>query len=285
MVSACTTVSQAPVAPVSATPTIPTGMQFLYGSGEAAALDHQAYNVLVDAVRRRIASEKADPKAMSDRTSAVLQPGTTLDQPATIPCGDRPRAVVFDVDETLLLNLGFEYDDALHPGRPYDAALWEQWEQAGVDRVEAVPGAIAAVNDLRTMGVTVVFNTNRSTATAAFTEQAIAHAGLGIARHGETLWLKGDLGSGSGKDTRRQAIAQRYCVVAMGGDQLGDFSDLFTGTPQQRRAVASSPAIHGMWGRFWFVLPNPVYGTALKGGIDDVFPADKRWTPTHSGEK
>ncbi|GHH08566.1 hypothetical protein GCM10008023_04140 [Sphingomonas glacialis] len=285
MLSACTTVPQAPVAPVSAAPTIPPGMQFLYGSGEAAALDHQAYNVLVDAVRRRIASEKADPKAMSDRTSAVLQPGATLDQPATIPCGDRPRAVVFDVDETLLLNLGFEYDDARHPGRPYDAALWQQWEQAGVDRVEAVPGAIAAVNELRAMGVTVVFNTNRSAATASFTEQAIGHAGLGTAKHGETLWLKGDLGSGSGKDTRRQAIAARYCVVAMGGDQLGDFSDLFTGTPQQRRAVASSPPIHGMWGRFWFVMPNPVYGTALKGGIDDVFPADKRWTPTNSGEK
>jgi 5'-nucleotidase (lipoprotein e(P4) family) len=261
------------------------GMQFLYGSGEAAALDHQAYNTLVDAVRRRLASEKADPKALSDRTSAVLTPDATLDQPATLPCGDRPRAVVFDVDETLLLNLGFEYDDATHPGAPYDEAHWLQWEQAGVDRVAAVPGAVAAVNELRNMGVTVVFNTNRSAANAAFTEAAIAHAGLGSAKHGETLWLKGDLGSGSGKDSRRRAIAARYCVVAMGGDQLGDFSDLFTGTPQQRRAAVSSPAIHGMWGRFWFVLPNPVYGTALKGGLDDVFPADKRWSPPASGEK
>jgi hypothetical protein len=33
------------------------------------------------------------------------------------------------------------------------------------------------------------------------------------------------------------------------------------------------------------VLPNPVYGTALKGGLDDVFPADKRWSPPASGEK
>jgi hypothetical protein len=30
-------------------------------------------------------------------------------------------------------------------------------------------------------------------------------------------------------------------------------------------------------GRVWFVLPNPVYGTAIKGNFDEVFPADKRW--------
>jgi len=285
MLSGCvatTTVTQAP--PVVAPGDVPPGMQFLYGSAEAAALDHQAYNALVDAVRRRLASEKADSGATSDRISAVLRPGATLDQPMMIPCGDRPRAVVFDVDETLLLNLGFEYDDAAHPGRAYAESRWADWERTGADRVEAIPGAIAAVTALRRMGVTVVFNTNRSAANAAFTEAAIDHAGLGPAKHGETLWLKGDLGSGSGKDSRRSAIAARYCVVAMGGDQLGDFSDLFAGTPQQRRAAASSPAIHGLWGRFWFVLPNPVYGTALKGGLDDVFPADKRWTPT-AGDK
>lgn len=258
-------------------PLVPPGMQYLYGSGEAVALDHQAYNVLVDAVRRRLASEKADTNASSDRTSAVLAPDATIDQPTTLPCGDKPRAVVFDVDETLLLNLGFEHDDAAHPGRPYEDARWARWEQAGVDKVTALPGAVWAVGELRRMGVTVLFNTNRSAENAAFTEAALDHAGLGPARHGETLWLKGDLGSGSGKDSRRRAIAARYCVVAMGGDQLGDFSDLFTGTPQDRRAKASSPAIWGMWGRFWFVLPNPVYGTGLKGGFDDIFPADKRW--------
>lgn len=274
----CATATHPPAAAFPATTQgVPAGMQYLYGSGEAAAASMQAWRGLVSYVARQVATPPAD--------SVVLASDATLAAPKWVPCGAKPKAVVFDVDETVLLNLGFEYDDATHPGAPYDEAHWLQWEQAGVDRVAAVPGAVAAVNELRNMGVTVVFNTNRSAANAAFTEAAIAHAGLGSARHGETLWLKGDLGSGSGKDSRRRAIAARYCVVAMGGDQLGDFSDLFTGTPQQRRAAVSSPAIHGMWGRFWFVLPNPVYGTALKGGLDDVFPADKRWSPPASGEK
>ena len=255
---------------------VPPGFQYLYGSGEAVALDRQAFNSLVDAVRRRIASEKSEPGA--ERTSAVLAPTATIDQPVTLPCGDKPRAVVFDVDETLLLNLGYEYDEATHQGRPYDETRWARWEQTGVDKVAAVPGALWAAGELRRLGVVVVFNSNRSAANAAFTEVVLDHAGLGPAKHGDTLWLKGDLGSGSGKDSRRQAIAGRYCVVAMGGDQLGDFSDLFTGLPQERRAKAEAPAIWGMWGRFWFVLPNPVYGSGLKGNADEVFPADKRWS-------
>jgi 5'-nucleotidase (lipoprotein e(P4) family) len=272
MLAACATGPGVAPTPVGA---VPPGFQYLYGSGEAVALDHQAYNSLVDAVRRRLASEKNNPGA--DRTSAVLAPTATIDQPVTLPCGDKPRAVVFDVDETLLLNLGYESDEATHPGRPYDATRWARWEQTGVDKVAAVPGALWAVGELRRMGVTVLFNTNRSAANAQFTEAALDHAGLGPAKHGETLWLKGDVSPGSGKDSRRQAIAGRYCVVAMGGDQLGDFSDLFTGTPQERRAKAEAPAIWGMWGRFWFVLPNPVYGSGLKGSADEVFPADKRW--------
>ena len=36
--------------------------------------------------------------------------------------------------------------------------------------------------------------------------------------------------------------------------------------------------MQGLWGRGWFVLPNPVYGSGLGSGWDDTFPADRRWT-------
>ncbi|RZM19206.1 MAG: hypothetical protein EOP67_58160, partial [Sphingomonas sp.] len=141
---------------------------------------------------------------------------------------------------------------------------------------------LAALTQLRAMGVTVVFNSNRAAANAAQTQAAIEAAGLGPARHGETLFLAGDDATGSKKDGRRATIAARYCVVAMGGDQLGDFSDLFNAgqTPAARRAVVQSPAITAKWGAGWFVLPNPVYGTALKGSRDEVFPPAIHWAPT-----
>jgi 5'-nucleotidase (lipoprotein e(P4) family) len=259
-------------------------MQYLYGSAEAAAASEQAYNALVDAVIARLRREQAHTPAPGDYFSAVLAPNSTFDNPTLLPCGDKPRAVVFDVDETILLNLGYEADDAAHPGRAYSEARWLDWERTGVDAVSPVPGALDAVKALRQLGITVIFNSNRTSTTAAFTEAALDHAGFGPVKHGETLWLKGDLGSGSGKDSRRAAIAQKYCVIAMGGDQLGDFSDSFVGSPGQRRAIVQQPAVASMFGTIWFVLPNPVYGTAIKGSFDEVFPPDKRWSDPAGGQ-
>lgn len=270
--SGCATAPR-PLVLVPPVASVPPGMQFLYGSAESAALSEQAYNVLVDHVRLFVGSRKATP---GPRTSVVLAPAATLEQPATVPCGDKPLAAVFDMDETAVLNLGYEYNDA-RTGGAYDPARWARWERTGADKVVAVPGAVAAFIEIRRLGVTVVINTNRNADSAGETERALAVADLGRFTHGETLFLKGDVDGKSGKDGRRAAIAARYCVVAMGGDQLGDFSDLFMGAPTVRRAAAASPAMRGFFGRFWFMLPNPVYGTALAGGWDDVFPADKRW--------
>ncbi|WP_333571100.1 5'-nucleotidase, lipoprotein e(P4) family [Sphingomonas sp.] len=272
-----TTVVQGPAHPAPAEQiAAPAGMQYLYGSGEAAALSVQAYNALVDQVRARMA--KDDPKGPHPRTSVVLTPDATLAIPRFQPCGDKPAAAVFDVDETMLLNLGYEADDAERAG-PYDPARWDRWEKTGAMKVAAVPGAVEAVRALRAMGVTVIFNTNRAAANAEQTEAALNFAGLGPARHGETLFLKGDVDGKSAKDGRRNLIAQRWCVVAMGGDQLGDFTDAFAGlTPPERRVAVASPVIGAIWGRGWFVLPNPVYGTGIGSTFDQTFPPATRWT-------
>ncbi len=264
----------APVAPATVSG-VPAGMQYLYGSGEAAAASRQTYSALVRYVQQY----------QSDRTTlrrmplqAVLAPNATLAQPGQLACTAK-SAVVFDVDETVLLNTGYEYSDAR--GRlAYDAARWERWERSDGRATRAVPGAVEGLAALRAAGVTVVFNSNRNAATASFTEAVLNRAGLGPAKHGETLFLKGDAPGGSAKDARRALIASRYCVVALVGDQLGDFSDLFNAglKPAERRAAADSPAIAPLWGNGWFVLPNPVYGTALAGDFDDVFPNDLRWS-------
>ena len=248
------------------------GDQYLYGSGEAAANSQQAWQALTFYVGEAMGGK--------DRRGVVLAPGSTLEQPRFVPCAGKPPAAVFDVDETVLLNQGFEYDDLTGaPHRDFDDR-WQRWEKTGAHAVSPTPGAKEALDALRRMGLTVIFNTNRNTFNAASTEQAINDAGLGPAEHGKTLFLSGDDVNGARKDGRRAAIAARYCVIAMAGDQLGDFSDLFNDTVSipVRRAATALSGIASLWGRGWFVLPNPVYGTSLQGGADDIFPADKRWT-------
>nr|WP_047169089.1 HAD family acid phosphatase [Sphingomonas sp. Y57] len=259
---------------VSAAPgSPPPGMQYLYGSAEAAALDIQTFGALTAFVERQA----------EGRASVVLAADAAPDRPAFTACGDRPPAVVFDMDETLVLNLGYEMLEA-RSGKGFDADRWSRWEMAEGVALMPLPGAVEAVAALRRRGVTPIVNTNRSAASAATAVAALAKAGFGPFRHGETLFLAGDVDGQRRKDGRRQEIARRFCVIAMVGDQLGDFSDGFQGDPVARRALATAPAIARLWGQGWFVLPNPVYGSGLAGDWDAVFPADKRWSDPVEGQ-
>lgn len=262
--------------PQSAPGTVPPEMQYLYGSGESAAISVQAYRALWNFLHVEIGYRRDK----SQVSSVVLSRGATLASPKFDLCGKRSLAVVLDVDETALLNLGFEADAARRgPGAPYDASRWTRWEETGANKVVAVPGAAETLAAARREGITVIFNSNRGAASATQTAAAIEGAGLGPAVLGDTLWLR-DEGASSGKDERRWKIAEKYCVVAMVGDQLGDFSDLFNApelTTSMRRNSATETLLAPLWGAGWFVLPNPVYGSALKGGLDDVFPKDKQW--------
>ena len=141
---------------------------------------------------------------------------------------------------------------------------------------------MTAVRALREAGITPVFNTNREAANAKQTEAAIAAIGLGPAVHGQTLFLRGDDATGSRKDTRRARIAESYCVIALAGDNLGDFADVFNEPAlgvQERRRLAGRGQFATLWGNGWFLLPNPVYGASIRGTLGEVFPPETRWTP------
>jgi len=248
------------------------GIQYLYGSAEAAALTRQTWRILADFVDEQVAS--------GTHKGVVLTPDSTLSNPHFVPCGDKPPAIVLDVDETSILNLGAEYDDLVANRKTFDEDAWDRWEKGGAAYVAPTPGAKEALDRLRDHGVTVIFNSNRAAVNAAGAEAALNAAGLGPARHGETLFLNGDDTHGSMKDGRRQTVAARYCVLAMAGDQLVDFSDLFTTEPNgiaARRATVAYSGIADLWGAGWFVMPNPVYGSGLQGGPNDIFPKDKQW--------
>ncbi|HCB76380.1 MAG TPA: acid phosphatase [Sphingomonas bacterium] len=263
--------------PPAATAAVSTqpGRQYRWqlGSGEAAVLSRQAHLAMAAFVAAH---------AKGPASSVVLAAGSTPAAPRFGSCGNRPRAVVYDIDETVLLNTGANYDSAVRGDPPFDPERWAQWERDGANAVEPVPGVVEAITAIRRAGVTVVFNSNRDRSAAASTAAALASVGIDNAVPGETLFLKGDVAPGSAKDPRRAAIDAKYCVIAMAGDNLGDFADAFNdrglSTPE-RRALAQNAAIAPLWGNGWFLIPNALYGGWEGGTFDDLFPADKRWTP------
>ena len=254
----------------------PDTMQWLYGSGEAAGASIQAWRGLADYAVAR-SRERRVPQSVS------MGVGGDVAEPQLCSDGDtiKPLAVVFDVDETVLLNTGYEYWVAA-TGNSYSRETWKLWEETGNSYIRPVPGAVTGIRRLREAGITPVFNTNRQYSPEGAVK-AIAAAGLGEAVHRETLFLRGDDGFDSGnKDGRRELIAERYCVIALVGDNLGDFADVFnddTLSPEARRELAARGNLAQLWGNGWFVLPNPVYGDSLKGTVEQVFPEGTRWKP------
>ena len=265
-------VASAPSAPAEAAKP-PVALQYLYGSAEAAVAVRRANARIADYGAWRIKERPTD--------SVVLAPGASMDAPAFEPCGDKPFAAVFDADETLIWNVGSMRWFA-ERGIAFDPAIWDQWEKSGAGKAVAMPGTADMLAKLRAAGITVIANTNRTAANAKGSEDTLRGAGLGEFKHGETLFLMGDDATGSSKDARRAAIASKYCVILMAGDQLGDFSQQFNerGLPAaSRMALATSPAASALWDRGWFLFPNPVYGPWDRLGWDETFPSDTKWEP------
>lgn len=255
----------------------PMGQQWLYGSAESAAASRQAYKAMTDYV---VAKAKARPKdsVVADENVIVVEGSS----PAFVLCGDKPLAAVFDADETLIWNVGaMRYMAEL--GKDFDPTIWDSWEKTGAGKALAMPGTVEALAAMRAAGVTIIANTNRAASNAAGTEATLEAAGLGKFKHGDTLFLMGDTPGGSSKDGRRAIIAAKYCVIAMAGDQLGDFRAVFNSKNLSviaRKQMVQTAPFDRLWGNGWFMLPNPVYGPSIRGSFDEIFSADTKWAPS-----
>ncbi|WP_397605975.1 5'-nucleotidase, lipoprotein e(P4) family [Sphingorhabdus sp.] len=254
----------------------PTGQQWLYGSAEGSIASAQVYTAMTDYVLGK-AKNRPQSSVIVDENILVIH-GTN---PAFVPCGSKPLAAVFDADETLIWNVGAMRYMA-EQGKVFDPAIWNEWEKSGAGKAVAMPGATVALKTMRDAGVTIIANTNRTAANAKATEDALRAAGLGELKHGETLYLMGDDAMGSDKDGRRATIAAKYCVIALAGDQLGDFRQMFNGkrlTVRSRTAFANSSFFENLWGNGWFLFSNPVYGPSIRGGYDEIYTPETKWEP------
>jgi 5'-nucleotidase (lipoprotein e(P4) family) len=185
------------------------------------------------------------------------------------PAPARP-AVVMDLDETVIDSGSFEtflYENDLE----YTDELWALFERDHPDEVGLIPGAKAFIEKAESLGVTVLYLSNRSMANIAGTEQALERLGINATEPPGRLYLRTDMSS-SNKSPRREEIVAKYNVLMYLGDNLRDFSEAFKAPAippdatrdeyvsaiDDRMQLADDAACH--WGVDWFVLPNPVYG-------------------------
>jgi 5'-nucleotidase (lipoprotein e(P4) family) len=162
-------------------------------------------------------------------------------------------AVILDADETVLDNS--EYQRRLAVAHtPFDSKGWTAWvnERAA----PAVPGALEFTKLVHSLGGLVAIVTNRSMAECDATRENLKSIGIEA-----DVVLCQPPGEGN-KNPRFQRVQSgtaapglpALTVVEWLGDNIQDF-------PSLTQTVRTDSTALGQFGKRYFVLPNPMYGS------------------------
>ena len=162
-----------------------------------------------------------------------------------------PRAIILDIDETLL-------DNSPHSAKCIKnqtsyPAFWDEWCELGV--AKALPGAVEFLQLARRYGVSVYYITNRREHLKEATMRNMRELGFPQVESRHMMFRTAE----AGKENRRLAVARNHHVSMLIGDNLNDFSDVFEHKNVEDRARITDSLRHE-FGRRFIVLPNAMYG-------------------------
>jgi acid phosphatase len=182
-----------------------------------------------------------------------------------------PGAVIIDVDDTVLDNSGHTAR-AILSRQGFNQDSWRAWVREAA--APPVPGSVEYLRHAATLGVVVIYLTNRHADYDASTRANLAAIGAPLRPGAYVLMSRRDSpGWTRDKTGRRRMAARRYRVLQVVGDDLADFIQLPEAVDHEQR-MQLAEAGEGRWGREWFMLPNPIYGTweqALMPGGASIF--------------
>ncbi|PRH84977.1 5-nucleotide phosphatase [Labrys okinawensis] len=168
-----------------------------------------------------------------------------------------PPAIVLDVDDTLLNTSNYQAWN-VKAGTRFTPETWTQYVKAQIDT--PIAGAVEFTQYAASKGVKVFYVTNRTKEEEEPTVQLMTKLGFPTGGNVDTfLSAKEQPDWKSAKGTRRAVIAKDYRILLLVGDNFGDFTDAYKGTPEEREKVFAENAAR--WGHDWMVIANPTYGS------------------------
>lgn len=182
--------------------------------------------------------------------------------------GEKPFAVVMDLDETVLDNSAYQ-NHLFNANESYQSATWDRFVKAGAvedSLITLVPGVYEFIAHCEANNVQTVFISNRMNSSRLAT--AITLANLGIDTTGRTssnsklMLLKTDT---SNKDARRDTVKKYYDPQIFIGDNISDFTSELEGLDQKSRRQKVLEGMSNEIGKRWFLIPNMTYGDWVKG--------------------
>lgn len=219
---------------------------------------HSAAEYRASALQTYAAARRQLDAALADRTFAGAEEERNEDP-------SQPPAVILDLDETTLDNVGYEIR-AIERGITYDKPLWREWVSESA--AGAVPGAPEFLAYAKSRGVTPFYITNRDfDPEHPGTRRNLERLGFPLAE--DTLLMRGTRPEWtSDKSGRRAHVAATHRVLLVIGDDLNDFTNARDKSQAERDAIMGRTA--EWWGTRWFMLPNPMYGSWESAATGDA---------------
>ncbi|MCF8230768.1 MAG: 5'-nucleotidase, lipoprotein e(P4) family [Bacteroidales bacterium] len=174
------------------------------------------------------------------------------------------QAVVLDIDETILDNSPFQAH-LIKKNASY-SAYWAEWIKK--EQANAIPGALEFLNYADKKGLAIFYVSNRHDSLRKHTKANLKDVGFPQVTD-DHLFLKTVT---SGKEKRRQRIADEYKIIMLIGDNLNDFSEVFEGKSVAGR-YAKTDSLREAFGKRFIVLPNAMYGEWEGAAIDYKYDA------------
>jgi 5'-nucleotidase (lipoprotein e(P4) family) len=231
-------------------------------AAEYRALYHQGYNI----ARMRVEAALAGRKL-----------------------GDKPLAVLTDVDDTVLLPLAYWGYLVAENRDFYDDAIWDRWVPD--NGMTLAPGAAAFFAFCAEKGVEVFYVTSRNQGegTLGLALGNLRAAGLPYVDEAHVTVLR----DSSDKEPRQAEVMASHEVVVLLGDNLNDFRRAYYIKGDVDGRIAAMEADSEAFGRRFVLFPNPTDGHWLAAIFSDSEPPPssenreilraaatrQRWTP------
>ena len=169
-----------------------------------------------------------------------------------------PRAVVVDIDETVLDNSPAQAFGAKNR-LAFDLKSWYAWGE--MRKAKAIPGAVEFANYAKEKNVRIFYVSNRDEVQKTATIDNLKAVGFPDISAENVLLRQVDKDNKpiSSKEGRRVAVAEKYRIVILMGDNLNDLSNIFENKTVMTR-FAETDKVKDWWGNKFIVIPNAMYG-------------------------
>lgn len=221
-------------------------------------------NLLTDAVAWRQTAAEYQALYYQAYNLATLRLDAALNAQKT---GDKPLAVITDVDDTVLNPAPYWGYLVTQCKDFFEDALWDKWVPD--NQFLATPGSLAFFNYARSKGVEVFYVSSRDQGDRTLEYMIGNLKALNFPNADEQHVTA--LRDSSNKEPRQNEIAQTYNVVLKLGDSLNDFKRVYYVKDVDQR-IKLMEADKDEFGKTFILLPNATDGHWLRAIFGDSEP-------------